>query len=90
MRGNGRAIACGSDINPHPPSGKGGRVSFYPNQRVRFQSLTNEKHVFRGTVVRALAADRVLVDDHPTRKPRPVRAERLELDCVGSHKGRAA
>lgn len=64
--------------------------SYHAGQRVRFQSATNEKHVFRGTVVRPLGKDHALIDDHPTRPPRPVRAERLELDCVSSHKGRAA
>lgn len=63
--------------------------NFHSGQRVKFRSLTNEAHTFRGTVVRSLKADRVLVDDHPTLPPRPVRVERLELDCV-THKGRAA
>ena len=62
---------------------------FYAGQRIRFRSLTNDKHTFRGSVVRNLTRDVVLVDDHPTRPPRPVRAERLELD-IGSHKGRVA
>jgi hypothetical protein len=62
---------------------------FHPGQRVRFQSNTNEKHVFHGTIVRQLGPDHCEVDDHPTRKPRVVRADRLELDCA-SHKGRAA
>lgn len=65
-------------------------MSFYAGQRVKFTSLTNPEHTFRGTVVRELTKDAVLVDDHPTRPPRPVRAERLELDCVTSHRGRAA
>ena len=65
-------------------------MSFYAGQRVRFQSLTNDKHFFHGDVVRSLGKDHYVIDDHPTRPPRPVRAERLELDCVTSHRGRAA
>lgn len=63
--------------------------SYHSGQRVRFKSMTKENHTFRGTVVRPLGKDHVLIDDHPTRPPRVVRAERLEIDCV-THKGRAA
>lgn len=65
-------------------------MSFYAGQRVKFRSLTNDKHTFRGSVVRELTEEVVLIDDHATRPPRPVRSERLELDCVSAHKGRAA
>ena len=64
-------------------------MSFYSGQRVKFRAIMTE-HIFRGTVVRQLGKEHVLVDDHPARPPRPVRVERLELDCVGTHKGRVA